>query len=735
MFESDEEAAYDDGEYANKIIQLIRCAYLDNEPNVTFTKTGNFTFDFVGKNGETKEMAIRVSQSNVGLSLNKATEAIRESALDYGFHQADVYRADVLDFGKVKIALKVGRFSTSQWEELDYFQQILFPTFESSENVFSNVWYGDLKTAIQNDTDLTGEQIEKLRNIANCESRNFSISQKIDLIDAVASKPGLFTQVPESREDIILDLIENIKTDDLSAYHQDFLEALLNKPGLLSTLFEELDNVRVAGNEDNADRFAQILFTFWSDSKYDDIDNAIYTYSDIESRKNYGSSPLLLSYEGDELIVNRDYTSSSISFSGSIVSISGSNKPFVGNIFDEGWEDEPFTIRYHPFQPVWFVKESDNTTLGPDNYIPAIVAFNMIRNGNYENTMRDINLGVDVILTFTAFGNFTKLKHLSKLQQGAKWVFGGLELGSSALDISLRYTDWCKDDELCKAMQNYNSYLQLRLLVGEVLSASYKQLLKKKFDDTKEVYNRKRATLEDRLGKDSEDLEDADELFGAGSSITGDISDVLRAKIVDKLPAVQAEKLIAELSTNSALKSAKESGDIIPDAWKWIDDNIPTLPQGQPSTYVNYLKKKTVYLNQASDQVETVTYYRAQIAGIDGPEEIITITDGNVNFGSSYHDWLNFSTDNIDHAKYFKDKNPGSYIVKFEMPKSFDVMLKENAIPQWGAAKNKKFLDGLAPQIADPNQPGNPFTTRKWKDYWRSEFQQNVIQGSGEIIK
>lgn len=201
-------------------------------------------------------------------------------------------------------------------------------------------------------------------------------------------------------------------------------------------------------------------------------------------------------------------------------------------------------------------------------------------------------------------------------------------------------------------------------------------------------------------------------------------------------PVNKVKKALQEISNNAALKTAFESNEVVFDAWKWVDDGIPSLAQGQPSTYINYLKKKTIYLNQASQTSGTIKYYRVQQAGTTGPEKIVFLdANGNVTFGSSSSDWLNFSTDNIDHARYFKDIDPANrYIVEFEMPKSFDNAMKKDAIPQWGATNNTKYLDGLAPQIADPNQPGHPFTTRQWSGYWKSEFQQNVIPGSGKIV-
>lgn len=72
---------------------------------------------------------------------------------------------------------------------------------------------------------------------------------------------------------------------------------------------------------------------------------------------------------------------------------------------------------------------------------------------------------------------------------------------------------------------------------------------------------------------------------------------------------------------------------------------------------------------------------------------------------------------------------------EFNIISKFDDALKQDAIPQWGASNNANYWEGLTPQIADPNQPGHPFTTRQWDAYWKSEFQLNVIPGSGQIVQ
>ncbi|MEL6560256.1 MAG: hypothetical protein AAFQ94_18855 [Bacteroidota bacterium] len=142
----------------------------------------------------------------------------------------------------------------------------------------------------------------------------------------------------------------------------------------------------------------------------------------------------------------------------------------------------------------------------------------MIQEGNFERAIDRLGLTVDVVLTFTGAGNFTKLRYLNRLQQAGRWVVAGLELSSSALDISLRYSDWCTDKEFCDQLQRYNTYLQLGLLGGEIVSASYKQLIRNELDKTKDLYKQKRQQLADNLGEESADFKAADEAFGPGSS-------------------------------------------------------------------------------------------------------------------------------------------------------------------------------------------------------------------------
>ncbi len=203
-------------------------------------------------------------------------------------------------------------------------------------------------------------------------------------------------------------------------------------------------------------------------------------------------------------------------------------------------------------------------------------------------------------------------------------------------------------------------------------------------------------------------------------------------------PANQISKAAAEISNNSALKASFEAEEVIFDAWKWIDDGIPTLPQGQPTTYVNYLRRITTYRRQKlqGSPDDVVPYYRVQ-GGEDNFSAYIVQIDSNGNVSFSSATWFNFSTDNLEHANYYKNKNgEGAEIYKFDVPKWFDDLVKEHAIPQWSAPKNAFYQDGNAPYIVDVNvtDNGHAFTFHNWNEFWKTELMENLIQGSGEIL-
>lgn len=209
------------------------------------------------------------------------------------------------------------------------------------------------------------------------------------------------------------------------------------------------------------------------------------------------------------------------------------------------------------------------------------------------------------------------------------------------------------------------------------------------------------------------------------------ISQALRNKILAKLSAAQADNLFTELTSNTALRAAMEADEILPEAWKRIDDGIPSF-KGQVG-YIETLKKMSKYQNEALNTDGNVKYYRVQTEHPDS--KILTVeANGNLTFNKPNVS-LNLSTTNRTHADYFAEQRIAAgntvQIIEFEVPKTFDIQMKQNAIPQHGANSNALNTSGNSPKIVDPIQPGDPF---ELPGYWNQQIQQNYIHGTAKIV-
>ena len=93
---------------------------------------------------------------------------------------------------------------------------------------------------------------------------------------------------------------------------------------------------------------------------------------------------------------------------------------------------------------------------------------------------------------------------------------------------------------------------------------------------------------------------------------------------------------------------------------------------------------------------------------------------------------LNLSVGNLDHARYFQSKRPGSEIFSFDVPKWFDDFVQETKIPQKGYRTNPLNQGRTAPKIVDPHQPG---LSLELPPVWSEWLNEVVVPGSGRIIK
>jgi hypothetical protein len=153
-------------------------------------------------------------------------------------------------------------------------------------------------------------------------------------------------------------------------------------------------------------------------------------------------------------------------------------------------------------------------------------------------------------------------------------------------------------------------------------------------------------------------------------------------------------------------------------------------------------KCKTDYAGEPNE-----TYYRVQggkypqasqsrVSTSTNPDSSISVKPGA----------LCVSKNGISHAQYFaqmranqaadanRNGKPGEdtpvQLFQWEMPGWFNKCVEQLEIPQKRCKQNPRNLNGLAPKIVDPNQPGDSY---EFNDPWYQKFAQYSVPGSLDI--
>lgn len=361
--------------------------------------------------------------------------------------------------------------------DIDGLQSYLFPG--NNDEIKSD--FKEVIDQIAGKTSLEKADIEEIRTIANCSGQYFSTKNRYVIISKILSYSG-----SESYEDLVLDLIENHGNDENFA--DEFLGYLNDDVNLLKALFRRMDNsVSIWGNEENFDRFLQVIFDLWLNSGFKE-----------ESRYQYYNhafsgaiKPLAFNYDGSFWFPKTTYKPS---FTKDLVKFSFE--------YTSSGVQKMGEIAYDFFQPVYIVNNDDGGLYTSKRSIPAIYLAGIIQKNNLDHSIKTLSFIADIGLTFTGVGNITKLRHLTKLKRGVRIIIGGIEIASSGLDVILNYTDICTDDEFCASLKEYNGYLQLALIGGEFISAGLKKSLKESKEKLSKDYAENRDKLIDKYSDD-----------------------------------------------------------------------------------------------------------------------------------------------------------------------------------------------------------------------------------------
>ena len=519
IFDGDGEGEYTDGLYFEKLLQQIRCAYIDGENSISLPEryknkakdeeVFKFIYGFPVKNkvinGDKISLA-SIKTENKDLISNITTpNFINNSQIEFN--------GLILKFTTPSYSVNNG---ITPWKHLtDY----LFPKDEETvKEEYSNVL-----NQLLNKTIFTDDDIKSLKRIANCGARYFTTNNKYLIISKIANNSFALT---EYYEDLILDLLENYNGDVIT-YSNELIKLLNEDPQLLRKLFNGIDNenggVLWRGNENNFTRFLDVLYGLWKYSKYAKKDD--YSYIDVGDTFDVTVlSPEFITYDGKSWFPNVSY--SDVSFQKGKFTMN--SKTIYGKYG---------RLEYQNFQPVYlgFIKDTDKIRITKVE-VPAIYFAGTVKKDNLEKSLDQIGLTLDVALTLSAVGNVAKLRHLSKLQQIGRITLASVEITSGFADIMVRYTDLCEGNEdFCKAFQEYNTYLQLGLLSSGLIRAKFKTTR----NNAKEEYIKHRDVLVNKYGETNPKIKELDLHFGLANGVddfvdgvnkTDELADVLEAE-------------------------------------------------------------------------------------------------------------------------------------------------------------------------------------------------------------
>ena len=130
---------------------------------------------------------------------------------------------------------------------------------------------------------------------------------------------------------------------------------------------------------------------------------------------------------------------------------------------------------------------------------------------------------------------------------------------------------------------------------------------------------------------------------------------------------------------------------------------------------------------------ESVTYRRVQGGtGDQSSQYRVLIDDEGAVYINNKSSNLNLSIDNGEHAQYYvENRRQGADIYEFDVPKWFDDIVQEFAVPQAGYKLNPNNQGGAAPKLTDPGTPGRCIEfPAPWIE-WIEEYSSNgrIVHG------
>ncbi|GAA4278348.1 fibronectin type III domain-containing protein [Aquimarina mytili] len=550
-FQDDEEGEYTDSEFADKIFQIIRCAYINSSTNIisfdtsVFGKTGTFYTKWKGD-----QIWIKIDNGSFeGSSVYEPVELGKNKQENTPWRYSLLYK---------NVEIYTPRYTTGADPlELLRLREYLFPEDKSTIRDEANKI---VKEILEKEL-LTEEDFEQLKSIANCGIQYFSADVRYKIISKIVKTLEVNGDwLTEYYEDMILDLLETPPSTSVRSYNTEILRLLQDDYILLEKLFKQNQDENAAwlwaGNENNFTRFINAIYKLWDKSSYKD--ETRYTY--IENVLDYTTprTSQVIHYDGESWFPNVSYGKTNF------------NKGYITIPADMG--NLKGTLKYEYYQPIMVTFEKENISKITVK-IPAIFFAGQIKKDNLEKNLEKAELVMEIGLTISGVANFTKLRHLTKLQRLGRITLGTVDVSNSVAGFILKYGDleYCKQNkEYCQALSTYSTYLSLALFGGGIIEGRIVASRQK----AKEAYVKTRSKLDD-----PEEVKALDDHFGLPSGGGGWLDDISDELLKSDLASNKALKDIFDIASNSQRNSYVKAWEVLKGAetLRVKPDNIKIL--------------------------------------------------------------------------------------------------------------------------------------------------------------
>jgi len=251
LLDGDEDGAYDiSEEIYQKILQEVRCAYLDGKTTLTSS--------FFSRLPEERPTFDVNSLSLGSVTLNDVDMYFEA---EYPNYQETSLPATIEvtyknpSFGSDYYEYKIGRLYINTDEEspelINYLQSTEQQVRDDLAAVLSNI---DLTNS-----NISSDSFDDLFAVASCATRFLSAEQRISLIQLIIKEKTL---LEEDYEDLILDILMTTPVSDAKAVYDDIMD---ESSGLLENLIGGMDNIEAGfgDSESNFDRLSNEVYTLF----------------------------------------------------------------------------------------------------------------------------------------------------------------------------------------------------------------------------------------------------------------------------------------------------------------------------------------------------------------------------------------------------------------------------------------------------------------------------------------